>query len=195
MKSSARLILVSAATFALATAAFAADKVRVADTDVAAKEWAPAGGKALVAAPYPAIADKSRDICVSLGYQINKDGTTSDFGVLRVWSSENPTVDGSPDALQPFVQSAAAAVSMWKFEPTPEASKNRVLYTSAPIAFVGSKGTPADEVRQRCQVGDLREFIAQAQQKAFRRGDSNKAAIDRQQRSSQPRAQTNITGH
>ena len=182
MTSNARFILASAATFAVAAGAFAADKIRIVDTDVAAKEWVPLAGKPLVAAPYPALADKSRDVCVNLGYLINKDGSTSDFGVLRVWSSENPAVDASPKALQPFVQSAAAAASMWKFEVTPGANKDRVVYTSAPIAFVGAKGTPAAEVRQRCQVVDLRKFIAQAQQKALRRGDASKAAVDRDQR-------------
>jgi hypothetical protein len=182
MKSRARLVLASAVAFVAAASAFAADKIRIVDADVAAKQWVPLAGKPLVAAPYPALADKSRDVCVNLGYRINKDGSTSDLGVLRVWSSGKPAVDGSAKALQPFVQSAAAAVSMWKFEATPEANKNGMVYTSAPIAFVGAKGTPAGEVRQHCQVVDLGRFIAQAQQKALRRGDANTSDVDRYQR-------------
>jgi hypothetical protein len=196
MNSTSRRFLVALVAFGLVTGAVAADKVRIADHDKIQKDWVPAANSPLMQAPYPqSVTDRSRDICVSLGYQINRDGTTSDFGVLRVWSSENPDVYGSADALQPFTQSAAAAVSTWKYEATPTAASNRVVYTSASVPFVGSRGTPVEQVRARCEITDLREFIAQAQQKAFRRGDANKAAIDRYQRNNAPRAQTNITGH
>jgi len=161
----------------------AAERIRIVSEGGLDKDWVPAGNAPLAKAAYPAqLKDRSRDICVNLGYQVNKDGSTSDFSVMRAWSSENPEADAAPDAVDAFVQSAAAAVSQWRFERTPAASKNSVAYTSATLAFVGDKGGDAEQLRQRCAIPDLRSFITKAQNDAFKRGDVQKARLENYQR-------------
>jgi hypothetical protein len=63
-------------------------------------------------------------------------------------------------ALEPYVQSAAATVSLWKFAPV---GKARQIYTSSSFAFAGSKALGEEEIRARCRIEDLPAFVAAAQ--------------------------------
>jgi len=158
-----------------------ASSMRIVNQEDVGGDWQPAGGKGLVKAGYPA-GDKSRDICINIGYQISKDGSTSNFSVIRAWSSENPDTDASADALTPFVQAAAATVSLWKFEPTATAAANREMYSSVAVPFVGTKGTPVDEVSGRCRVKDLKSYVQNEKNEAYRRGSLAKDKLDRYRR-------------
>ena len=159
--------------------------VRIVDEGATAKDWSPIGSPIAASADYPSeLAERSRDVCVSMAYRIDKDGKVplDSLVVLRVWSSDNPDIDGSADALRPFVQSAAANVVTHQFQPTPGAAANRVLITSATTAFVGSQATPVDAIRARCEVKDLRSFIADAQRKTGRRSTVQREEVERYQR-------------
>lgn len=132
-------------------------------------------------APYPSqLADRSRDVCVSIGYQIDKDGKQGEYALLRAWSSDKPDEDSAVD--DAFVQIAAGLISQWKFAPSPQGSSKRALYTSSSIVFVGDKKTDPDAIRRRCRIDDLDEFVARLQEKENRRGNLTKERMDRAQR-------------
>lgn len=132
-------------------------------------------------APYPTeIADRSRDVCVSIGYQIDKNGKQGGYVVLRGWYSDKPDVDSNVD--DAFVQMAAGLISMWKFAPSPQGPAKRALFTSSSIIFVGNKKSDPAAIRSHCQIADLDAHIASMQDKEGNRGDMNREALERQRR-------------
>lgn len=132
-------------------------------------------------APYPTqIADRSRDVCVSIGYQIDKQGKQGEYAVLRSWSSDKPDEDAPVD--DAFVQIAAGLISQWKFAPSPQGPAKRALYTSSSIVFVGDKKSDPAAVRRRCRIDDLDDYVARLQEKENRRGNLTKERMDRSQR-------------
>lgn len=140
-------------------AATASDKDRViANEGRIGDRWALADGVQLAMAQYPpALAPRGDDVCVALGYQINEDGTTSDFAVLKQWNSateEDEPVDGY---WAQFAQSAADALGQWRFKPK-DGVAPRPTYTVATVGFSGGKGQDPAFV-SHCKVGDLSAFL------------------------------------
>jgi len=168
----------------------AADRVRIVSEGGINKDWAPVGAAPLAKASYPAHEKhRSRNVCINLGYQLNKDGKTSDFSVIRAWSSENPDVDAAADAVDPFVQAAAAAVAKWQFEPTPDAKNNRTVYTSTSMAFIGEAGGDPADVQKRCEVLELRAYIEKLQAEELARGNLERSKMEKYQRENGPAEQ------
>ena len=161
--------------------------LRVVDEGDIGNDWAPAG--VLAGAPYPAASTVRDDVCVSVGYKLNRDGSTSDLSLLKVWKAGNPEVTFGDESLKPFLQTAAAVVMSWRFQAREGASANRVVYTSATIPFVALAGSTADSVRDHCRIADLKSFLAQAQVEANKRGNLGKAQYERQQRQINPMEQ------
>ena len=144
-----------------AAAVLASGRITIVSEQDAPKSWAPAPGVVRVVAGYPkSTTDASKDVCVTIGYLIDNEGKTSEFVEMKSWSSA--AGEGKPDEaeLRPFVQSAAATVSLWRFAPV---GKVRQIYTSASFAFAGSKALPEEEIRGRCRIADLPAFVAAAQ--------------------------------
>lgn len=166
---SLRLLIASGMVFALASAAAHADRITIVSESKSGEVWVQAPGTARVVAGYPTtVADKTQDVCVTIGYLIKKDGSTSDFSHLKAWSSRSPVGEPKPELVQPFVQSAAAAVSMWRL--APREGKPKSIYTSATFAFDGSKAVDAGKIAAYCRIDDLPWFVAQAK-KDNRRGN------------------------
>ncbi len=135
----------------------------VSEQDVA-RSWSRAPNVAMVIAGYPKeVAQPSPNVCINLGYMIKLDGSTSDFTQMKVWSSD-PAQSASPAALEPFVQLAAAAVSMWKF--VPAKGKGKAVYTSATFAFDGSKTLSTGQIEQNCRIDDLKAFVMKAKEES-----------------------------
>jgi hypothetical protein len=167
---SCRIVPMLGAALAVLAGPAVAERITIVSEADAARIWAPATGVARVVAGYPdAAGDKSQDVCVNIGFLINKDGSTSDFTELKAWSSRSPDADARPEGVQPFVQSAAAAVSLWRFEPVK--GKPRSIYTSASFGFAGSRSLPTEQVRAHCAIDDLPGFVARASDKSDRRRD------------------------
>lgn len=151
-----------------AVCASAASRVGIVSEHTLAETWIPAPDAPRVVPGYPASASESTgDVCVNIGFMIEADGKTSNFAELRSWSSATP--DAAPPAklAQPFVQSAAAAVSMWRFVPTK--GKARPVYTSASFAFDRSRTQAAEAIRAHCRIEDLAGLIAHARSEQARR--------------------------
>ena len=107
-----------ALALAAGSGAQAQDRVRVVNEGGIRGDWTLAPGTQLSAPGYPgAFAKTGDDVCVAVGYRIQPDGSTSDFSLLKTWSSrsgEGEAVEGYWDA---FSQAAVAALQQWKFAP------------------------------------------------------------------------------
>lgn len=130
---------------------------------------------------YPSVlADKSADACVSIGYLIGPDGTTTNYTLLKSWSSADKGRKANPELVIPFAQNSIAAVQQWRFTPGEGfAKKPQPVYTAATFAFAGDQPGDKSQVRERCAINDLPDFIAQVQAEAYKRGNLQKAEIER----------------
>ena len=157
MKALATITL--ATTVAFAAAAAAGGRVGIVSEHELAKNWTLTPETAVFVAGYPAAAaDKSAEVCVNLGFMIQPDGSTSDYTLMKAWSSTTSDKAELDKVAGPFVQNVAAVVSRWKFVPT---GKPRQMYTSATMAFRPGQVNP-EEVRAHCRIADLEQFVAEA---------------------------------
>lgn len=154
-------LIVGPCALLLAFAAGASGRVGIVSEHRLAREWTPGPGHPHEVAYPVAAADKSPDVCVSIGFMIQPDGTTTDFTELKSWSSASAEAAPSQAAVGIFVQSAAALVSRWRFVPTKP--RPRPVYTSASFAFDGGHPLAPEAIRERCRIGDLAAFVARAQ--------------------------------
>ncbi|HOZ23889.1 MAG TPA: energy transducer TonB, partial [Thermomonas sp.] len=133
-----------ALALAAGSGAQAQDRVRVVNEGGIRGDWTLAPGTQLSAPGYPgAFAKTGDDVCVAVGYRIQPDGSTSDFSLLKTWSSrsgEGEAVEGYWDA---FSQAAVAALQQWKFAPRPEVGKPTSVDTVATMTFTGLQSVDA----------------------------------------------------
>ncbi|CAN5282809.1 hypothetical protein BH11PSE14_BH11PSE14_06660 [soil metagenome] len=147
----------------------------------AATYWQPKSPMTEPALPVSA-PDASEDVCVSLGYMVKADGTTSDYALLRSWGSKHPR--GIPDsaAYSVYSRTAVAATMQHSFTAAPSmAAKPVSIFTATTFAFPAAGGDRA-AVRARCAIANLPDFVRRAQEDSYRRrGDLNKGRVDRAQ--------------
>ncbi len=175
-----RMLVLAGVLAGLSSAPALAGRITIVSEADSAKLWSPAPGAAQVHAGYPTTVGKpAQDVCVNIGYLIGADGSTSNFTQMKAWTSvagDEPT----PDDVQPFVQSAAAAVSMWRL--APKTAKARSVYTSATFVFDGSKAQPREAIGAHCRIDDLEAHVAKATRDKERRGDLGRTQQDAQER-------------
>ncbi len=157
--------------------------VRIANEGTIRDQWMLADGVKLAAPGYPAgFAARGENVCVAVGYRINPDGSTSDFTLLRSWSSttgEKEPVAGFWDA---FSQASAAALTQWKFKPRPEVATPRSVDTVATMTFMGKQAEDPAGLRGHCRIDDLASLLEKVKSDNAKRGDMNRHAIDEQYR-------------
>jgi hypothetical protein len=120
-------------------------------------QWTLAEGATLAAPGYPAqFVERGDSVCLALGYAIKPDGSTSDFSVVKSWSSGGKQPDAYWDA---FAQASAGAVSQWKFAPRPEVNKAQATYTVATMQFMGKPAMDGAELRGHCRIDDLAAVV------------------------------------
>lgn len=177
-----KLLLLGSLLLGLASAngAGAADRPSVISEGGASAFWSPAPGPKVMPG-YPSTAsDQSEDVCVSIGYLLNKDGSTSDFSLLKSYGANTPDSVKGRSKLTPYAQLAMAAVQRWKYVPAQAGDAEiKPLYTAASFAFSNNPAADKEQIRQRCVVSDLSAFITKAQEEAYKRGDLNKGRMDR----------------
>lgn len=162
----------------------AADKVKIANEGTIRDDWALADGVKLAVPGYPAaLASRGDDVCLAMGYAINEDGTTSDFSIIKAWSSASGEKEPEAGYWDWFSQAGAGALSEWKFKP-------RVIngpvatYTVATLTFQGKGVIAAADLRGHCAISDLKAAVMQ--QKADRFISSgDKHEMDRQAQQAQ----------
>lgn len=148
----ARILLATLLIAGLAPTAVASDKIRVVAEGGIGDEWALAPGERLAAPGYPAqYAADADDVCVAVGYLVHPDGHTSDFALLKSWSSGEESRSRT-DYWRAFAASASQAVGQWRFVPRPEVKAPRPVYTVATFAFGASN--PA-VIRTHCDIPNL----------------------------------------
>jgi hypothetical protein len=181
-----RFRLAAALALALAGVAAAADdRLTVLNEGATGGLWRPVA-ETMAMPAYPGIvADKSEDVCVSVGYLLKEDGSTSDFAMLNAWGSKTDIRKPTDPHFLPFSQNALAAVQRWRFQSVAGATaKVRPVYTAATFAF-STTGADVGAVKGRCLIGDLPGFIAKAQADANKRS-LNRSRMDRQREMNPP---------
>ena len=153
--------------------ATAGGRISIVSEDSASRAWTHAPGVAMVVPGYPEAApDRTRDVCVNIGFLIDAKGTTSNFTEMKSWSSATGDETPAPELVRPYVQIAAFAISQWRFVPA-AGEKPQQIFTSATIAFDGSKSLGEQAIRARCHISNLPAFVAKEASREKRRGGLN----------------------
>ena len=158
--------LIGAFCATVATASLAADKLTILSEGESWQYWRPVP-ETMAMPGYPSIiADKSDDVCISIGYMLKSDGTTSDFALVNAWSSMDERAKSDDKRFTAYAQNSLAAVQRWRFTPAVGGNARvQQVYTASSFAF-STRGTDAGQLRGRCQVKDLPAFIAKIQAEA-----------------------------
>ncbi len=158
----------------------AQERVRVANEGGIRGEWMLAPGATLPAPGYPgSFASRGDDVCVAIGYRVRPDGTTSDFSLLKAWSSgagETEPVEGYWNA---FSQASVLALQQWKFAPRPEVGNPVAVDTVATMTFMGKGSIDAGALRAKCKIDDLVAFLEQTKIDMAKRSDLNRHQLDK----------------
>jgi len=160
--------------------ATAGDRVRIVDEGGLGKEWRLADGASLAVPAYPALFAKRGDsVCVAIGYAVDGDGSTSDFSLLRGWSSASGAREPVPGYWQAFAEAGAGAVSQWKFAPRPEAKKPERTYTVATMHFMGREPMDPAALRGHCRIEDLAGLVQKMKSQGVQNGNLAAAEYQR----------------
>jgi len=174
------IVSISLALVLTSAGALAQERVRVVNEGGIRSDWTLAPGTKLSAPGYPgAFAKTGDDVCVAVGYRIQPDGSTSDFSLLKSWSSrsgEGEAVEGYWDA---FSQASVAALQQWKFAPRPEVGKPITVDTVATMTFTGKQSVDAATLRGKCKIEDLTAFLEQVKIDMAKRSDMNRHQLDK----------------
>lgn len=131
-----------------ATAGMAKDRVRVVNEGGIREAWMLADGVKLAAPGYPAaFAETGENVCVAIGYSIEPDGSTSNFALLKGWSSSADQREPAAGFWDAFSQAGANALSQGKFKPRPEVTSPQPIYTVATMHFMGKEATDPSALR------------------------------------------------
>ena len=178
-----RLCLGVALCAAAVGSASAARQPKIVSQSELGQYWQPVDATA--PAPFRLANGSLGNVCVSLGYQIKADGSTAEFSLLKSWSSAGE-IAPETGKLDPLVQAAAGVASQRRFSPVPAAGKGTAVYTAGVFVFLADAQADAAQIGGHCDIGDLKQFIADAQAEAFKRGDIEKAKLERSQRDFTP---------
>ncbi|MGN6113311.1 MAG: hypothetical protein ACTHOC_09980 [Luteimonas sp.] len=150
-------MLLLAAMAAVAFPAAAADKIPVVEEEHLAEQWKIVPATQLMPPYPPAYASDPEEVCMVVGYLVNADGHTSDFALLKSWTSgENNR--GRTQFWEEFGDLASRAVAQWKYVPA-GAAPSRPAYTAT--TFVFGKPDAVMDTRAHCLVPDLSERLAE----------------------------------
>src|SRR5690349_10845791 len=125
------LSCVIALLVAFAAPAWAGKSIDVVGEGGIRDKWMLAEGAKLAVPSYPpAFAERKDDVCVSIGYLLHPDGTTSDFTLLKAWNSANGRGEPADGYWMAFAGAAGDALSQWRFQPRPEVAHPVPVFTT-----------------------------------------------------------------
>lgn len=149
----------------------AAERTKILDEGGIAKYWTLAEGARLVAPGYPAaFADRGDNVCIAMGYAIRRDGSTSDFTLLKAWSDAAADREPAPGYWDAFAAAGAQALAQWKFAARPDTGSMQTAYTVSTMHFSGNGGMAAAELNGHCRIDDLAGFIQRQKADRFYTG-------------------------
>ena len=121
--------------------------------------WMLAGAPLALPAYPEGFGKEARDVCIALGYQVNADGTTSNFRVLHQWNSQTGGIEPVDGFWAGFALAGTDAVSQWKFAPRPEAGPPQPVFTVATLTWNTTHGMWPADLRERCRIRNLAVFV------------------------------------
>ncbi len=162
----------------------AAEQERIVNEGGIRDQWFLADGVKLAAPDYPAaFAKRGDNVCTAVSYRINGDGSTSDFALVRAWSSTGGSKREPEEGFwKAFAEASALAVAQWKFKPRPEVEQPTPTITVATMTFMGKQAEDAAILRSHCKVDDLVVTLSELSRHP-RRNDLDRVQLDRDQRS------------
>jgi hypothetical protein len=150
-------ILLLAAMAAIALPVAAADRIPVAGEGAIGDRWSAVPGTMFAPAYPEAYAAEQEQVCVVIGYLLNADGHTSDFSLLKSWSSGSNSRSRT-EFWEAFASDSSRALSLWEFKPKPGVASPQPVYTAA--TFVFGPGNPA-QTKAHCAIPDLAERLVE----------------------------------
>lgn len=157
---------------------WAGDRIPIVDEGGIRGQWAVDGTLAAPGVP-ERFARRGDNACVAMGYAINEDGSTSDFSLLKSWSSSGSDEPASSEYWQDLLNASAAAVSQWKFKARPEVRKVTATYTVVTMTFIGGSAMDVAELRGHCGISNLQAFIERDRARQFQTGTIQKSDLER----------------
>lgn len=155
---------------------YALDGIRIVNEGGIRDEWMLVPGTTLATPVYPvAYASGHKQACAAIGYLINADGSTSDFALLKSWSSASVPSRSQQEYWTAFAHASAQALQQWRFLPRPEVKKPRPVYTVATMMFAAT----SPELRECCKVLDLTARLKELRRESGSRRHPNSALFDR----------------
>lgn len=156
------------------------ERVRIANEGAIRDSWTLAPGAILPAPGYPGeFAERGDNVCVAIGYRIKPDGITSDFTLLRAWSSSGGHVEPMKGYWDAFSQASVAALSQWRFAPRADVGMPKAVDTVATMTFMGKHAEDAAGLRARCKINDLVSYLEQVKEDRAKRGDMNRLQLEK----------------
>jgi hypothetical protein len=171
-------LLFVALTAAALPVVAADNRIRIADEGKIGDQWSLVPGTQLMP-PYPdAYANDPEEVCLVVGYLVNADGTTSDFSLLKSWTSGSNSRTRK-DFWSEFADMSSRALAQWRYAPKDAASSP--VYTAA--TFVFGRPDNAADTRTHCEVSDLTQRLVELRydphsSRLMKRGIYSKLAID-----------------
>lgn len=170
--------LLLAVLAAIVLPAAAADRIPIANEGAIGDQWTLVPGSQLMP-PYPdAYARDPEEVCLVVGYLVNADGHTSDFSLLKSWTSGSNSRTRK-DFWSEFADMSSRALAQWRY--APKDATSRPIYTAATFVF----GRPANaaDTRTHCEVSDLTQRLVELRYDAhssrlMKRGIYSRLAID-----------------
>jgi hypothetical protein len=148
------------AVFAGVAPAHAGDKLEIISEGGIGRLWAAAPGSNFTAPGYPAeMKERRAQVCLNIAYTLAEEGVPSELELLRSWSRDGGNVPLSEGELDPFVQSAAAALSQWRFVPKDGGKRVRPTRSSATMIFRASNEVAPATVAANCRVENLASYV------------------------------------
>lgn len=157
--------------------AFAGQSIDVADEGGIKDKWMLKEGVPLAVPAYPlAFAQRKDEVCVSVGYLLRADGTTSDFALVKAWNSAEGDDEPVPGYWAAFAAAAGDALAQWQFQRRPEVARAEPVYTVGTFIFGAKAGASA--LREHCRIPNLSAHLRDLRDTAGRRAPPILADLD-----------------
>ncbi|MCC8364133.1 energy transducer TonB [Lysobacter sp. A6] len=158
--------------------AFAGQDIDVVEEGGIRDKWMLKEGVPIAVPVYPpAFAPRKDAVCVSVGYLLKADGTTSDYTLLKAWNSASGNDDEPADGYwMAFASAAGDALAQWRFQPRPEVKQATPVYTVGTFVFGGAAGAPA--LRDHCRIANLTALLRDLRGASGRRVPAILAQLD-----------------
>ncbi len=162
--------LLSVGLTACLASVFAADQPRIVDEGKLKERDVTSDGPFAAPGTPASLARQGDDVCLTLGYRIDSDGTTSNYGVLKSWSSSSGEERPKGTYWDDVINASAAAVSKWKFKSASGAKAMSPVYTAVTFSFSGRGNMTPDSLRGNCRVSDLTALLQDIKSKRYQIG-------------------------